>query len=180
MNGKCMSVQRWLAAPTCLFICFHTHVGPRRGALTSRTGWLRGQMKETRKGITKTKPLLVLQWGHEVHLFLCFQGGHVVQGDPGGQEDQQVQLGLGHPEQNKTKNDERRRQGKKRKQHTFYQSRTFCLSTVHEINSPNGGKKKKNLSRAHLRQCMDFCNCYCEVWITGNTMMSFHPSLHLR
>lgn len=86
-----------------VFICFYTHAGPRLGALTSKTGWLWGQMNETCQDITKTKPLLVLQRGHEVHLFLCFQGGRVDLEDPGGQEDQQVQFGLGHPEWNKTK-----------------------------------------------------------------------------
>lgn len=80
-------------------------------------------MNETCRGMTKTKPLLVLQRGHGVHLFLCFQGGRVDQGDPGGQEVQQVQLDLGHPEQNKTKHNKTQRQGKKTKCHTFYQSK---------------------------------------------------------
>lgn len=46
--------------------------------------------------------LLALQQGLVDHLFLCFQGGLVDQGVLEVQEDQWVQLGLGHPDYNKT------------------------------------------------------------------------------
>lgn len=77
--------------------------GPGLGLSPQRQVGYGDKMNETCQDITKTKPLLVLQQGHGVHLFLCFQGGRVDLGDPGGQEDQQVQFGLGHPERNKTK-----------------------------------------------------------------------------
>lgn len=49
-----------------------------------------------------SKLLLVLQRGHVAHLFLCFLGGLGDQEDLGGQVVQQVQPGLGHPDQNQT------------------------------------------------------------------------------
>lgn len=76
--------------------------------------------------ITKTKLLLVLQRGRGVRLFLCFQGGLVDQGDLGGQEDQQVQLGLGHPEQIKTSNNQTQAGDEAKLTRSPKETRTFC------------------------------------------------------